>query len=208
MNKLAIIFIILIISFIFLFFIKNDSLFFASNKIKNLEIIKIAVCPTYHETAMRLDNNKYKIILTNSTAESIQLLQRKEVDLIISGRTLKPNEPQSESLIIEKGYSFLSNQEKTILEIDFENYYFYTDLDPEEIKGSFSIKNIEKVDNVYNYLNNGIVITSWENTNYHKAEIVHVFENNGKRLKPSRQPMIHCPNFCRQEFKEILASLR
>jgi len=47
--------------------------------------------------------------------------------------------------------------------------------------------NISQVENVYQYMDEGIIITSWENTDYNRAEIIHLLENNGRRVKLSRQ---------------------
>ncbi|MDD3284167.1 MAG: hypothetical protein PHZ07_01075 [Patescibacteria group bacterium] len=166
--------------------------------------IKIAACPTCYELLKNIDNNKYEIIRTNSTSESIELLENKLVDIILGGRTLKPEEPKLDSLVISDGYSFLGNQEITIYIDELKKYSIYTDLDIESIKNNISIQKIKKVDNIYDYLDKGIVITSWENTDYTKAKIVHVLEDNGNRLKLSRRPTVYCNGSCYNKINKDL----
>jgi hypothetical protein len=64
------------------------------------------------------------------------------------------------------------------------------------------------VEDIYEYLDKGIVITSWENTDYRRTAIVHVIEDNQERLALSRRPTLYCPKFCQKELVEdIKASL-
>lgn len=156
----------------------------------------------------KLDLEKYQVIETESTAQSIALLKNGQVDMILAGRTLKPNEPQLDHLLIEDGYSFLSSQEKIIFINQLNNYNIYTDLDAETIKEKFFVEKIETVDNVYEYLNKGIVITSWENTNYNKAEIIHLLDRGGERVILSRRPTVYCPNACDKQAQELVLFLK
>jgi hypothetical protein len=179
----------------------------SSNFLKNNKI-KIATCPTCNEIAKKLDPKRYQIITTISTAQSIELIKNKQADLMLAGRTLKPNEPQMDKVIIKEGYSFIGDKEISIYIDELKNYIIYTDLDIESIKKEFKIEKIEKVVNVYDYLNQGIIITSWENTDYYRAQIVHILEKNGDRLKISRQPTFFCPENCSQEIKEMALLLK
>ncbi len=172
------------------------------------EKIRIAACPTCFEIAKNVNTDKYKIIKTSSTAESLALLQDKKVDMILAGRTLKPNEPQMDELLIKQGYSFLSDKEDVVYTDQLKDRIIYTDLDIENIKNVLSLQVIEQVDNVYDYLNKGIIITSWENTDYAQAKIVHVLERSGERFKLSRQPTIYCPHVCGQEARELALSIK
>ncbi|MDZ7798705.1 MAG: hypothetical protein U5L76_03765 [Patescibacteria group bacterium] len=172
------------------------------------EKIRIAACPTCYELSKKLDLEKYQVIETNSTAQSIALLQNKKADMILAGRTLKPHEPQLEYMVIDEGYSFLSNQGKTIFINQLNDYNVYTDLNAEELKEKLSIEKIQTVDNVYEYLDKGIVITSWENTDYNQAEIVHLLEKNRERVKLSRRPTVYCPNVCGAEAQELVLKLK
>jgi len=186
--KKRVIFIILLSLIVLSLVISN---IFASNK----KLLVIAACPTYYyELIDQLDPKKYELFFSESTSRSVALLENNLVDAIISGRTLKPNEIDTYSLVLGKGYSFLSNVEMVVLADDLKNYNIYTDLEAEEIKNIFPINEISQVDDIYNHIDDGIIITSWENTDYNKAEIVHLMENNGRRVKLSRQPTIHYTN--------------
>lgn len=201
-NKVIVIFVIFVFVSSVLVFSKKDNANqpdFAYQK----EKVRIAVCPTCYETARRLDAEEYQVILTASTAESLSLLKNNQVDMILSGRTLKPSEPDMNFILIEDGFSFLSSQEISISLGELNSYVVYTDLDSELLKRYFSIKTIQKVDDVYMYLNHGIAITSWENTDYSRAKIVHVFEESGERVKLSRRPTIYCPAICGEEAEKI-----
>jgi len=154
--------------------------------------IKIAVCPTYHKMAKNIDAEEYEFIETKSTAESLNLLKSNNADMVLAGRVLKPSEPKLKSFLVKKeGYSFLSDQVKVVKVKELNNYNIYTDLNGALIKKAFSIKKINQVDDVYKFLDKGIVITSWENTDYAKAEIVHVMEDSGERVSLSRRPALY-----------------
>ncbi len=172
------------------------------------EKIRIAACPTCYELSKKLELEKYQIIKTNSTAQSIALLESGQADMILAGRTLKPNEPQMDYLLVDEGYSFLSNQEVTIFIDQLNNYNVYTDLNEEELKEKFPIEKIQTVGNVYDYLDKGIIITSWENTDYNKAGIVHLLEGNRGRVKLSRRPTLYCPNVCDEKAQELVLYLK
>lgn len=184
---------------------KNDSIL-----INEINKIKIVACPTCYELAKNLNKEKYQIIRTNSTAESIEWIKKGKADLMIAGRTLQPQEPEMESITLLPGYSLLSQQGGSMYLKELENQTVYTDLDPKVIKNLFQTNNIEKVNNVYNYLKqDSIVITSWENTDYTKAKIVHLIkETDNKRLLASRQPTLYCPKACDQTAQEISLELK
>ncbi len=179
-----------------------------SSQFVKKEKLKIAACPTCFEMVKTIDAEKYEIIKTGSTAESLALLENKKVDMILAGRTLKPTEQQMEYILIEDGYSFLSNKESIVYRGQLKDYTIFTDLDIETVKNAFAIENVEQVNNVYQYLDKGIVITSWENTDYTKASIVHVFENNGERVKLSRRPTIYCPDKCDKNAEGLALLLK
>lgn len=213
MKNKIITLIVLVLVIIAGFFIFN---FNRQNKDQNVmkeslvqEKIKIAVCPTYYELSDKLDINKYQIIKTNSTAQSVNLLNNNEVDIILSGRTLKPDEPQLNHLLIGDGYSFLSNQELTIYIDQLNQYNIYTDLsNTEELKEKLFTKKIETVKNVYEYLDKGIVITSWENTDYDKIKIVHLLEENGERVKLSRRATVYYKDAYVEQAQDIVSFLK
>lgn len=124
--------------------------------------IIIAACPTCYELAKKLDSEKYDLIPTASTAESVALLVNKKADMILAGRTLKQYEPDLPSLILRDGYSFLGKEEQIINESDLAEYDIYTDLDREELQEVFGPLKFQTVEDVYQYLNDGLIITSWE----------------------------------------------
>ncbi len=166
---------------------------------------KVAVCPTYYELAQNLDPQKYEIIHTSSTSESLSLLQEMRVETVLAGRTPKPNEKNNlDSVILDEGYSFLSSESMSIYGKDLKNYNIYTDLPANTFENIPEIEKIQQVDDVYEYPDKGIIITSWENTDYNRAEIVHVMETADKRLAISRQPTIYCLDSCKKNHIETL----
>lgn len=172
------------------------------------EKVKIAACPTCFEMIDGLDNEKYEVVKTASTSESIALLKGQKVDVILAGRVLKPGEPQMDYISVGEGYSFLSGREEIVYLSQLNNYDLYTDLDAEKLKNIFPIENISQVDNVYQYLDKGIVITSWENTDYNKAAVVHVLEASGERVKLSRRPTFYCSVACGEDIQELVSLLK
>lgn len=76
------------------------------------------------------------------------------------------------------------------------------------IKEKHEQRKIQTVDNVYKYLDKGIVITSWENADYTKAEIFHLLERNGERVRLSRRPTLYCPNVCDKRAQELAVYLK
>ena len=170
--------------------------------------IKIAVCPTYHKIVKDIDAEEYEFIETKSTAESLNLLKSNDVYMVLAGRVLKPSEPKLKSLLVKKeGYSFLSNQGKVVKFEDLNNYDIYTDLDDTLTKKAFSIKKINQVDDVYKFLDKGIVITSWENTDYARAEIIHVLEDSGERVSLSRRPVLYFSQAYEKEANKLMLLL-
>lgn len=176
------------------------------------QTITVAACPTFYYLLEKLKNNNINIVETNSTAESLYFLQKNKTDLIIAGRKLKPEEPQFLSEIIGSGYSFISDKELLIQEKEMGNYNFFTDLSPDEIIDKFSYiipGKISEVENVYNYLSRGIIITSVENTDYSKSKIVHIYKKDSSRHRFSRTPIIYFSNSLNKDIIEnIKAQIR
>lgn len=176
---------------------------------KKEEKIKIAACPTFYDMIKKLDAKKYQLIYTDSTAQSVKLLENKRTDFVLAGRTLKPNEPDLEYVVIDEGYSFLSSKSKTVNARELKDYIIYTDLETEQLKRDLMAGKIEKTDSVYKYLDKGIVVTSWENTDYNRAEIVHVLKDNGERLAISRRPTLYCSLSCdKEELTNLISVLK
>ncbi len=169
----------------------------------------VAACPTFHYMLEVLEKEGFDVVKTSSTSESIKLFLKEETDFFISGRRLKPSEPSPFFKILGPGFSLLASHEIVILEEEMEKILFYTDLDLEEIleKFPFLQNNLLKVEDIYEYLNKGVLITSVENTDYRKAEPVHVLGPSGKRSRFSRTPLLY---YSKEEHKteEIVRILR
>lgn len=169
--------------------------------------LKIAACPTCYELIKDIQLDNYEIIPTMSTAESLLLLQNQEVDMILAGRTLKFDEPDLPHLLIKDGYSVLSAQEETIYLSELLDYIIYTDLNPQVVQSFFPAQVVNKVDDVYQYLDQGIIVTTWENTDYARASIVHLLENDGSRVELSRRPTVYCSQTCDQFAQDLVQIL-
>jgi hypothetical protein len=170
--------------------------------------VKIATCPTFYNIlSSKFQMNEYEVVKTSSTSESLSVLERQEVDYAIGGRILMPGEKEFDFRKIGNGFSFLSYKETVIFEDDLKENFFYTDLDPDFLKDIFGIVKIMKVRNVYDYLDKGIVITSWENTDYSLARIVHVINFDGSRNILSRIPIVYCLEPCEENFVEKMEKL-
>lgn len=203
------------IPFVLLLFLFCAAIFFlmASNKLLNFSFwqvnrktpVKIAACPTCLTLAQKLDSSKYQVIPTDSTQKSLELLHQGFIEMFIAGRTLLPQEPELDYRIIQKGYSLLSSQTAIIHQSDLSRYPLFTDLDPEKIKTLFLVHHVAVVDDVYSFLNQGVVITSWENTDHARAEMIHLLNSNGRRVPLSRQPTLYCLEKCNDHvFQDLL----
>lgn len=191
--------------FVIIFFILV--LIFILNK--NEKIVKIAVCPSFYNSLKNgLDKDYYSVILTNSTSESLALLSQKKVDYALGGRILRPEEPRFNYRIIGDGFSFLAFKELTIYDYNLSLYPIFTDLDTNLVKENFGSLDISLVDDVYEYLEAGVIITSWDNTDYSRASIVHLLKVDDSRNLKSRLPIVYCYNNCQKnvvsEIKNII----
>lgn len=170
--------------------------------------LTVAGCPTFFYLLDKIESDQIEVIRTRSTLESLYYLNYGMVDLIISGRALRPEEPGFQFNIIGPGYSFISKEEMVILEKEMGNYYFFTDLPQKEIIKKFPYIREEKlveVNDVYKYLEEGIIITTLLNTDYSISEVTHVMREDGFRNRLSRTPTIYYRkenNF--DYFQEIL----
>ncbi len=168
------------------------------------EII-VAACPTFHYMLEKIESNKVKVIKTESTGESLSLLDQEMVDLVISGRALKSTEPKFSFKKIGHGYDFIFSKEVFILEEEMQFIPFYTDLPLENIIEDFpfiSEDNLKKTEDIYSVLDKGVVITSLEGEI--RGEIVHVLQGNGERVRLSRLPRLYyLPNLEEEKLKLI-----
>jgi hypothetical protein len=154
------------------------------------EILSVAVCPSFYN--LLSGNGSIDIIKTDSTSESLELIEKGEVDAVISGRALKKEEPQLSYQIIGDGYDFLYKDEVIILEKEMEFIPFFTNIDVDKIISDFqyiSKENILKVDNVFDYLEEGVVITLLEDKLI--GEVAHILKEDGTRVYLSRRPRIY-----------------
>jgi len=180
-----------------LFFFQPADRFFAALQpplLTEKQKMTAAACPTFYYLLDELKEMGFKTIKVNSTAESLYYLQGGGADLVISGRMLKPEEPRFSFEVIGPGYSFLAKKEIAVLEEEMAEHQFFTDLAPEDIINQFTYileDRITKTNKIYDYLSEGIIITSVENTDYSISEIVHVFRGDGSRHRFSRTPIIY-----------------
>ena len=86
---------------------------------------------------------------------------------------------------------------------------FYSDLSLDKIIKDFdfiSEQNLAKTENIDQDLNKGVIITFLENEM--KGEMVHIFQENGERLRLSRLPRLYYSSSLEEEkikfIKEII----
>lgn len=161
---------------------------------------RIALCPTFHSIADIIEKSGFEVFKTVSTSESLFLIEQDLADFVLSGRKLMPHEPSLEYRIMGNGYSFLGREEIVITEKNAKYFKFYTDFEKERLESDFPfITQIEEVDDIYEYLETGILITSWDRTNYKKASPIHIMKKDGSRNKLSRIPTLYCSRICEKE---------
>ncbi len=170
------------------------------------EEFKIAACPTYHYLEEKMPDN-FKILKTGSTSQSFSLLNQEKVDFVFSGRTLAPQEPDYDYEVIGEGYSFISRRGGEILEKDLKKYTIYTDLNSTEIKEKFSVGEIFEVENVYDFLEEGIGVTSWDNTDYFRMGLIHLLKEDGNRNPLSRRLTVYCSEDCDERIVSEIKNL-
>ncbi len=182
----------------------------AESTAPNLEDIRAASCPTFWNKLYLLELNGMSITKTSSTSESIDLLESGVVDVFISGRALLPDDPELLKKIIGPGFSFISDQGMIVPLESFNKHQFYTDQNKDEVIGNFSgitDDNLKGVEDVYGYLDYGIVITSLENTDYSRSEVVHVVDRDGSRYRYSRTPTLYYTDEVGDEKIEYIAGI-
>ncbi len=227
-GKKNIFIVVVIIAFIFLFFITNQIIANQKDEANDesvtyieddavsdvtgvcpffIDKIRVAACPTFYEDIVKLDTEKFDLIFTDSTSDSLYLLSNNKTDVVLSGRILMPGEGNFKKEVLTDSnshYSFLSNFSRKIYVSDFDLYDFYTDLDINKVKDDLGIKKVSKVLDVYEHLGSGVIITSWNNTDLERSEIVHVLNDDNSRLKISRIPTAYYKDDCdKQTILEI-----
>ena len=167
------------------------------------EIKKIAICPTmYRVMSGDIVYDEYVFVNVSSTSEGVSLLNNGGVDFVISGRIPVEEENIGEYTPLYEGldrFSFLSNITDFVYTKDLSNYNIYTDLEEGILEGAFDLEDVEYVENVYDYSFRGLLVTSWGNTDYNKAPIVHIMDNETERNILSRLPTLFCKTECLDE---------
>ncbi len=190
-------------------FISYFLIFNKNNEETVVDIITIAACPTFYYRLDNLKNNEnYSIILTDSTAISLEMLGKRQVDYAVGGREIMPYEPNFNYEAIGEGFSFISNESLVIYDNDLLSYTLYTDLDLDLLRSNFGDLNYEIVDDVYDYLkDNNIIITSWENSDFNRARIVHLLKDDNLRNIKSRLPTVFCQKTCNYDIIDDIKNL-
>ncbi len=156
--------------------------------------MRIAACPTFYYMLSILEDEKFEVYPTESTGQSIYGISTGQADAFISGRALRPDEPNLNREILGPGFSFISEDGKVVFLEDLDKHQFYTDEDKEDVINTFdniTDDNLESTEDVYEYLENGIGITSLENTDYSRSEVVNILDGNGFRHRYSRTPSLY-----------------
>jgi len=65
-----------------------------------------------------------------------------------------------------------------------------------KFKNDLGLNNVRQITNIAECPSNGIIITSWDKTNYSQANIVHILNDDGSRHALSRTPIIYCKETC------------
>lgn len=183
------------------------NIFFIDNK----KDITVASCPTFYYMLEKIEYlEPVKIIKTTSTAESIMLYKEGEVDIVISGRPLKENEPNLVSEIIGKGYDFIYREEFPMWEEEMELISFYTNLPFEEVIADFEYiteDNLIKIEGeVTDYIKEGVVITRLEGRLI--GGTAQIYKPDFSRVRLTRLPRMHYKENINQKtlntIKEII----
>ena len=166
---------------------------YASDDANTIDVVKIRIasCPTGYELIKDMDRDKYEVIQTTSTSESLSLIVNGQADLVLAGRTLKPTEPSLGVRVIRDGYAVLGDREKTIYIDQLRDNVVYTDHESDEVKNVFDVDQVERVDDVYGYVNKYVVITDWDKVDYTKAGLIHVLNESGQRVLDSRRMALY-----------------
>jgi NDP-sugar pyrophosphorylase family protein len=175
---------------------------------KSKDTFSVAGCPTFYYMLDKLEEEGVEVIRTLSTNENFQLMERGLADFSISGRGVLKDERFFPSVIIGPGYSFLSKEEFVITEKEVPFISFFTDIPTESILedfADFSIENIKKVENIEDYLEEGVVITIPENE--HKGRLVHFINEKEERVRLARVPRLYYHSDEQKKTLEMIKSI-
>ncbi len=200
MKKIIITSFGLLVTFIFVYFYFNN----------NEENIIIASCPTFYYMLEKIDDVYWvKTIKTSSTADSIKLYKEGKVDVVISGRPLKENEPDLISEKIGRGYDFIYHEEFPMWEEEMELLSFYTNLSFQEIINDFehiTENNLIQIEgNIEDYIDKGVVITSLEDRLI--GGTAQIYKHDFSRARLTRLPRIHYRKNINKKKLDIIKSI-
>ena len=165
----------------------------------------IAICPTMDRVMSKeIVFDEYNFVNVGSTSEAVTLLNAGQADYVISGRIPMQEEGMGEYVHLRQGdgvesFSFLSNIVEVVKDSDLNNYEIYSDLEKGILETVFGLEKVEYVDNVYDFASMGILVTSWQNTDYTRASIVNIMEDETSRNIFSRLPTLFCKTECIEE---------
>ncbi len=168
--------------------------FFAPDEQYFTEEITVAACPTFHYLADKLDiNEQITIIKTNSTPETITMVEQGLVDFGIARRFSLDNSSVSYQ-VVGPGYDFISSVELVIEEEDMGVFTYYTDVEKDIVLSDFNYieeENLTLVDNPLEHLGDGIVITVLQSEVTDEMQNVHIVTSNEQRLRLSSLPILY-----------------
>ncbi len=157
--------------------------------------IVVAGCPTFYRYLEQIENEiGFETLKTGSTGDSLEKLFEGNADILISGRALRPEEPALRGIVIGEGFSFISENSMQIYSRNLGEFDLYTDLESKKVASYFeSIEKeyLEEVEDVYKKIEKGIAITSVDNTDYSRSEVLHVYEDYKTRHRFSRAPILY-----------------
>ena len=205
-KKILLVTIALVLFFGILLYMRGNSDIEVGGEIMGEEVTEvkqIAVCPTmYGIMSKEIVYDDFVFLNVDSTSEGVLLLDSGGSDFVISGRIPVQEENIGEYVHLSDGidsFSFLSNVVDMAYTSELNNYEIYTDLEEGILEMTFGLEAVEYVENVYDFSFMGILVTSWNNTDYNKATIVHIMENDTERNILSRLPTLFCKTECLEE---------
>ncbi len=215
MKKKLIIIFVVIVAFFGIYAVLSDSESPVSSVSSNQEL-KVAACPTFYYMLEKLEEEGIIAIRTESSAENFQLLEEGKADIVISGRALKKGDIERFDYllfdIIGPGYALHFKEEIMILEEEMQFVPFYSYIDNKKIIEDFSYiseQNLQEIERqeINKYMEKGVVITSLAKSFEIKGELVHVFKEDGSRLRLSRAPVLYYPPVFNKAGVELVQEL-
>ncbi len=180
----------------------------------------VSTCSTFYSLLREESLKNITLIDLDSSQNALATAENTRINTALIGRKPKPKETVLNCIKLEgyEGYSFISSEEQTIYLTELQEQEIYTSLNPEKLSSKFNLNKVSRVENVYDYIDIGIGVISWESMNYAEANMVHVLNPDDSRFLPSRAPYLCCKNICDENIinqltqsinsaKEILTAL-